>query len=595
MKRVGAFIALLMVGLISFGGMAALDWETYIGGVYFLNLEQAVLTGFTSTGMFDLIGGARFDNVTSATTLSITETNLAFAGVTTFYGATFSFGYDVGAAMTFTTTDATGAVAITHAGSAPAITWTANSLAFTGNFSSDGTTAVLDGSTSARILSAGFTSLESAANRFGVNATIYMSVATTATTGITTITHTGTTPTVTWTADSFSFVGAFSSDSASTAVVDGATSFRGLSAGFVSLESPANRFGLNATEYIQIATTITTGITTITHTGSAPAVTWTADSLSFVGSFDTNGATVSLDGSTSVRAISAGFNSLESPGNRFGSDAAVYMQIATTATTGITAITHTGSAVTVTWTAPAFDFVGTMALDATTLSDVLTFSDAGTIDNTAADTLTITETYIALAGEVSISGDLTVTGGDIIDGSGGGATVANKGTSVETMGGAQKTVITFTLTGDHDIDTPDGGQSAGVLVYDFPVGYIQILGALIDASVVTNAAYNATVADQYYISVGTVDGTQAADADLTGTEADIIGKTTHDTDSGAGANTQLTNTWHAQDLTAETFDGTGTAIDLFVNVAVPNANNTGATTHAVTGTLTIFWINHGGY
>jgi len=205
-----------------------------------------------------------------------------------------------------------------------------------------------------------------------------------------------------------------------------------------------------------------------------------------------------------------------------------------------------------------------------------------------------TEFAIDASGNATVTGDVTVTGGDIIDGSGGGAIVANKGSSVETLGGAQKTVITFTLTGDHDIDTADGGKSAGVQVYDFPTGYIQILGALIDASVVTNAAYNANTNDQYYISVGTVDGTQAADADLTGTEADIIPKTTHDTDS-AGANTQLTNTWHTQDLTAETFDGTGGGVDLYVNVAVPDANNTGSTTHAVTGTLTIFWINHGTY
>jgi len=77
----------------------------------------------------------------------------------------------------------------------------------TGNLTVDGTLVSIDGATSVRGISAGFTSLESPANRLGVNATIYMQVATAATTGITTITHTGTTPTVTWTADSFSFGG----------------------------------------------------------------------------------------------------------------------------------------------------------------------------------------------------------------------------------------------------------------------------------------------------------------------------------------------------------------------------------------------------
>jgi len=155
--------------------------------------------------------------------------------------------------------------------------------------------------------------------------------------------------------------------------IDGATSVRGISAGFTSLESPANRFGLNATEYMQIATTVTSGITAITHTGSAPAVTWTANSLAFVGNFSSNGATAVLDGSTSVRGISAGFTSLESPANRLGLNATEYMQVATTVTTGITAITHTGSAPTVTWTADSFDFVGPITLDAVTTSGKMAF------------------------------------------------------------------------------------------------------------------------------------------------------------------------------------------------------------------------------
>jgi len=202
---------------------------------------------------------------------------------------------------------------------------------------------------------------------------------------------------VTWTADSLGFVGDLDVNGA-TVVLDGSTSVRGISAAFTSLESPANRFGVNATEYISIATAATTGITTITHTGSAPAVTWTADSLSFVGDFDSNGATAILDGSTSTRLLSAGFNSLEAPNNRLGVNATIYVDVAVTDTTGVTAITHTGSAPTVTWTANSFDFVGAFAADAVTLSDVLTFSDAGTIDNTAADTLTITETNIVLEG-----------------------------------------------------------------------------------------------------------------------------------------------------------------------------------------------------
>lgn len=107
--------------------------------------------------------------------------------------------------------------------------------------------------------------------------------------------------------------------------------------------------------------------------------------------------------------------------------------------------------------------------------------------------------------------------------------------------------------------------------------------------------YNANPNDEYYVSVGSVDGTQAADADLTSTEQDIIPKTTLDT----VGNTALTLDAHGGMATLAAanniFDGTTTAETIFLNVAVPDANNTGATTHAVTGTLKLTYVNLGDY
>ena len=361
-------------------------------------------------------------------------------------------------------------------------------LGLTGNAAFDGTTMLFDGSTSVRNVSAAFTSQESPANRLGLDATYYTQFATAITTGITTVTMTGNAPTLTWTANSFDWVGStalddtlistslgigtdittngttgthdwFLTDSVVDALsiqrgttdfivldtstvsvditgdldangalmlLDGSTSFRGVSAAFTSLESPANRLGFNATEYMQIATAVTTGITTITHTGNAPAVTWTAnsfdlvgdialDAITAVGNLSVDGTTAIVDGSTSVRGVSAGFVSLESPANRFGLNATEYMQVATTITSGITTITHTGNAPTVTWTANSFDFVGAMAMDAVTLSDVLTFSDAATIDNSGADTLTLTEVNVAVAGAFSSTGLADLNGGIAVD------------------------------------------------------------------------------------------------------------------------------------------------------------------------------------
>ena len=248
----------------------------------------------------------------------------------------------------------------------------------TGNLTADGTLIALDGSTSARLISAGFTSLESPANRFGVSPTIYMQVATTAASGITAITHTGTAPAVTWTADSLSFVGNFDSNGA-TAVLDGSTSVRLLSAGFVSTEAPDIRFGYDASDYMKIAVATGTGDVAITHTGTNKSVTWTAaagfdfvgaialDAITAVGNLSVDGTTALIDGATSVRLVSAGFASLESPSVRFGFSDSIYTSFAVADTTGNLTITHVGGSTDlVTWTAGGgFSLVGAIAVTGT--------------------------------------------------------------------------------------------------------------------------------------------------------------------------------------------------------------------------------------
>lgn len=339
-----------------------------------------VALSFSGTTLAQLVTGG------SATQLSITSPILINTGSTsiTDYTPSRVIGYDAGAAMTIAVSDTTGNVAITHAGSTKAITWTSTGgLTFTGavdvvgSFSVDGTTALVDGSTSVRGVSAGFTSLESPANRIGVNATEYMQIATTATTGATAITHTGSGAAVTWAAPSLAFTGDFSSDGA-TAVLDGSTSVRVISAGFNSIEGPATRIGPNATTYMNIAVAATTGNTTITHVaGSTDLVTWTA-----AGGFDFVGA--------------------------FAADALTLSDVLTFSDGGT--IDNTAAA-TLTITETNIDLVGALAADAVTLSDVLTFSDAGTIDNTGADDLTITEVNIILEGAAKTN-SLTIDDGN---------------------------------------------------------------------------------------------------------------------------------------------------------------------------------------
>lgn len=236
----------------------------------------------------------------------------------------------------------------------------------TGNLTQDGALVSLDGQTSVDVISAGHVDLESSLIHLGFDATDYMLLTTTQTSGNLAITHPGNTPDVTWTAGSFDFTGDFTADGAAM-IFDGSTTVDLISAARIDLEAPIVRLGFDSNYYMTFTTAQTSSNLAITHTGT-PAVTWAATSFGFTGAFAVDSATtLVLDGATSVRGISAGFTSLEANDIRFGFDASSYMKIVPVQTTGSVAITHVGSGATdVSWTADSFDFIGTMALDTTT-------------------------------------------------------------------------------------------------------------------------------------------------------------------------------------------------------------------------------------
>jgi hypothetical protein len=114
---------------------------------------------------------------------------------------------------------------------------------------------------------------------------------------------------------------------------------------------------------------------------------------------------------------------------------------------------------------------------------------------------------------------------------------------------------------------------------------------LIDAEAVCNDAFNASPNDALKAGAGSVSATQAAEGDLTLTEQDIIPATTIDTQSNA----VLTNALKTALGASAQFDGASSALDLFINAAVLNASTSKAVNIAITGTLTLFWINLGDY
>lgn len=223
-----------------------------------------------------------------------------------------------------------------------------------------------------------------------------------------------------------------------------------------------------------------------------------------------------------------------------------------------------------------------------TTTTIVNASQAGARTYTLPDAGASAE-FVMNAGTQTIAGVKTFSSVPLTS-AGVGAIVANKATAVEYgVGPIHQTVLTLTLTGANDLDLADGAHGTGVKIYDLPEGRILVLGATINASVAHNGAFNASTADTFSFAVGTAVG--ADDDDLTSTEADLIPKLTLDTADGATSPLAAAGALAA----SAHFDGTTTAKDVYVNVACAAANNSDATTYAVTGTLTLTWINLGDY
>jgi hypothetical protein len=164
------------------------------------------------------------------------------------------------------------------------------------------------------------------------------------------------------------------------------------------------------------------------------------------------------------------------------------------------------------------------------------------------------------------------------------STESGKATAVVSIAGiVRQSTLTLTLTVDNKITLADGADhGAGVKVYTFPAGRILVLGAVINCTTeIEGASGGAATVD---LAVGTV--TAADDATLTSTEANIIPSTA----TGNG-----NDTWKTALAASAQFDGTSTAVALYVNAGVTDAISASAVTVSIAGTLTVTWINLGDY
>jgi hypothetical protein len=149
-----------------------------------------------------------------------------------------------------------------------------------------------------------------------------------------------------------------------------------------------------------------------------------------------------------------------------------------------------------------------------------------------------------------------------------------------------KTVLTLTAV---PVTMRDVEQGGGVQIYDFPVGYIQRLGASGTIAVTTTSVLADTLNTGVTCNWGVGSVTQA-NATVATTEQDFVNVTAFTASATidvAGADATGVGVGVLAAL-----DGTSTAVDAFLNLAVAGATDIDAdATVTVSGTINIAWMN----
>ncbi len=167
-----------------------------------------------------------------------------------------------------------------------------------------------------------------------------------------------------------------------------------------------------------------------------------------------------------------------------------------------------------------------------------------------------------------------------------GATVSVSETGNDVV---HRTTITLTDTPVTAANTT-GVSFGGVKIYDMPAGRVLVLGATVGALTfdLTDDGNVTPIdgADGGDIAFGT---TVAGDGTLTGTDVDIIPSHSIDPISGGSAGAALG--------ASAVFDGTSTAVDIYLNVLIDDADvaDTASDVLLVSGVLNLVWVDLGDY
>lgn len=171
----------------------------------------------------------------------------------------------------------------------------------------------------------------------------------------------------------------------------------------------------------------------------------------------------------------------------------------------------------------------------------------------------------------------------------GVGTPAGTGVASETTGSGPYRRTVLTLTAMPQTITNGASEFTGTKIYDFPEGRILILGVIATLAETTTSvlATTITTATAGAYALGTV---TASNASLTGTMVNLAPSTAYTSSAtinvpGAAAVAAL--------AASAPFDGTATAIDMFLNNSI--ATNSADGTLTWTGRIEVAWVHLGDY
>lgn len=154
--------------------------------------------------------------------------------------------------------------------------------------------------------------------------------------------------------------------------------------------------------------------------------------------------------------------------------------------------------------------------------------------------------------------------------------------SEQGIGPVRKTVLTLKDFVLNVTDATTAGAHGSQKLYDFPEGHIKIIGAHAKWDSIVAGSGGIGNSAEIDIGVGTV-AASTSDETLSSTEQNIVTKADISLSNGAGSGDAVNTT----DLA---LDGSSTAIDAFLNVAVTAATSDSDDTLTISGIITIHWV-----